>query len=91
MSDALTANRNDPLYNIELPVTVVVGEITLSLAELSQWEADTIVSLGVKTDEPVILQVNGKVVATGELCEGENGPDSLAVRILDVSQDAADT
>ncbi|MEM9232840.1 MAG: FliM/FliN family flagellar motor switch protein [Pseudomonadota bacterium] len=89
MSDALTAQKNDPLYDIQLPVTVVVGEVNLSLADLSKWESDTIVALGVKTDEPVELQVNGKVVATGELCEGKNGPKSLAVRILDIKQDAA--
>ena len=88
MSEETTGKSNDPLYDIQLPVTVVIGEVKLSLADLSKWEADTIVSLGVKTDEPVILQVNGKVVASGELCEGDNGPDSLAVRILDIHQDA---
>ncbi|RFB04741.1 FliM/FliN family flagellar motor switch protein [Parvularcula marina] len=91
MSDALTASSNDPLYDIQLPVTVVVGQVTLSLADLSKWEADTIVALGVKTSEPVELQVNGKVVATGELCEGQNGPNSLAVRILDIRKDSAHT
>ena len=84
----MTEAQNDPLYDIELPVTVVVGEVSLSLADLSKWEADTIVSLGVKAEDPVILQVNGKVVATGELCEGESGPGSLAVRILDIRQTA---
>lgn len=81
-------SSKDPLYDIQLPVTVVIGEVSLSLADLSEWEADTIVTLGVKTNDPVELQVNGKVVATGELCEGNTGPKSLAVRILDIRKDA---
>lgn len=89
MSEVAKPAPNDPLYEIELPVTVVIGQVTLSLADLAKWEADTIVSLGVKADEPLELQVNGRVVATGELCEGDTGPNSLAVRILDIYKDAS--
>lgn len=90
MSEVAKPKSNDPLYNIELPVTVVVGKVTCSLAELASWEADTIVNLGLKAEEPLELQVDGKVVATGELCEGNTGPDSLAVRILDIRQDVSE-
>lgn len=74
------------IYDVELPVTVVVGRKEISLEELSSWSPDKIVPLKAQVDQPVELCINGKLVATGELCEGEDGPDSLAVRILDIKK-----
>lgn len=87
MSD-LTATTKSSIYDIELPITVVIGRVTLSLQELSNWQPDSVVSLAARADDPLELCVNGKVVATGELCEGTGGPQSLAIRILDIRQEA---
>lgn len=85
-----SAAATESLEDIELPVTVVVGRFEMSLGELSEWGTDTIVALGVKTSDPLELCVNGRTVATGELCAGEGGEGALAVRILDIHSDAAD-
>lgn len=88
MSEKNTATKSaqSSLYDVELPVTIVVGRTSLSIQELANWKPDSVVALDATIDQPIELCVNGKVVATGELCEGANGPDSLAVRILDIQQ-----
>jgi flagellar motor switch protein FliN/FliY len=87
MSDLSGAGKSS-LYDIELPVTVVIGRVTLSLQELANWQPDSVVALTARAEDPLELCVNGKVVATGELCEGNTGPQSLAIRILDIRQEA---
>ncbi|WOI52698.1 FliM/FliN family flagellar motor C-terminal domain-containing protein [Parvularcula sp. LCG005] len=88
MTELAKSGQRPTLYEVELPVTIVVGRTTLSLNDLADWKPDSVVSLDAKSDQPLELCVNGKVVATGELCEGDQGPDSLAIRILDIKQDA---
>ncbi|MEM9988563.1 MAG: FliM/FliN family flagellar motor C-terminal domain-containing protein [Pseudomonadota bacterium] len=87
MSDLPSTETRSTLYDVELPVTVVVGRTTLSLQDLANWKADSVVALEASTEQPLELCVNGKVVATGELCEGDSGPESLAIRILDICQE----
>ncbi|ADM09627.1 hypothetical protein PB2503_07859 [Parvularcula bermudensis HTCC2503] len=90
MSDSAKAQNKQPLYDIELPVSVVVGRMKMSLKELSEWAPDTVVPLLSRADEPVELVVDGQVIATGELCEGDTGPESLALRILDLKEENAE-
>lgn len=86
MADQSPATQRSSLYDVELPVTVVVGHTTLSLNDLSNWGPDSIVALDVTPDEPIELVVNGKVVATGEFCPAEDGSETLSIRILDIKQ-----
>lgn len=78
--------QKSSLYQVELPVTVVVGRTTLSLNDLAGWTPDSVVPLDVGADQPLELCVNGKVVATGEFCEDPAAPSGLAIRILDIKQ-----
>lgn len=80
------AAKKSSLYQVELPVTVVVGRTTQSLDDLAGWTPDSVVGLDVAADQPLELCVNGKVVATGEFCEDPGAPSGLAVRILDIKQ-----
>lgn len=75
------------LNDVELPLTVVIGRTSLSLQDVAGLKPDAIVALAAKADEPLEICVSGKTIATGELCEGEAGPESLAIRILDINQD----
>ncbi len=90
MTDTPAAKSRATLYDVELPVTVIIGRTELSLKALSEWAPDSIVALTSRADQPIELCVNGKVVATGELCDGEAGDGSLAVRILDIKEDPTD-
>lgn len=78
--------KKSSLYEVELPVTVVVGRTVLSLNDLAGWTPDSVVGLDVAADQPLELCVNGKVVATGEFCEDPEAASGLAVRILDIKQ-----
>lgn len=86
-ADPVSPALPDRLRAVEVPVTVVIGETTLTLGELGRWRTDTLVPLDRAASEPLRLCVNGRQIATAELCEGENGEGSLAVRILDLAGD----
>ena len=85
----MTDNNRGSLNEVELPLTVVIGRTALTLQDVADLKPDSIVALAARADEPLEICVSGKVIATGELCEGEGGPDTLAIRILDIHQDAA--
>lgn len=72
----------DRLAGVEVEVTVLAGRRAVPLGELGAWSGGTLVALDQGADAPLEIQVNGLKVATGELCEGEDG--GVAVRILDV-------
>ncbi|WP_031554732.1 FliM/FliN family flagellar motor switch protein [Parvularcula oceani] len=76
------------LHDVNVDVTVVLGHVEVSLKALSEWDSETVVALDAAADAPLELHANGVKVATAELCEGDGGPGSLAVRILDVEDEA---
>ena len=48
---------------------MVLGQVDLSLAEISRMVAGTVLELDKGKTDPVHLAVNGKVLGTGELVE----------------------
>ncbi|MBB4659621.1 FliM/FliN family flagellar motor switch protein [Parvularcula dongshanensis] len=79
------ANLSAKLADVPVTVSVLIGEKAVSLDELSRWAPDTLVPLKESAQAPLRLLVGGIEIATAELCEGEEGPGSLAIRILDVT------
>lgn len=75
---------DERLANVRVPVTIVIGRKEVALSDLGAWRGDTLVSLDQNADDPLEVHVNGTCVATAELCEGDGGEGSLAIRILDV-------
>jgi flagellar motor switch protein FliN/FliY len=53
--------------HVKVRLTAVLGEVELSLAELFELKSGKVLSLGQALDEPVVLQLNGKSVATAQL------------------------
>lgn len=75
---------DERLAGVQVAVTIVIGRKEVALGDIGAWRGDTLVSLDQGADDPLEVHVNGTCVATAELCEGEGGDGSLAIRILDV-------
>lgn len=54
----------------------------MSVAELLELRADSVIALTAMIDDPVDLTVDDRVIARGELLETEDG--SLAVRLTEI-------
>ena len=53
--------------HVKVRLMAVLGEVEVSLAELFELKAGKVLGLGQALDEPVVLQLNGKPVATAQL------------------------
>lgn len=69
------------VYDLTVPVTVELGRATLSVQEILQLCAGSVVELDRAADAPVELLVHGKCVARGEIVVVD---DFYGVRITSV-------
>lgn len=71
----------DLLLDVEIPISVEVGRAELSLDEVLNLVPGSVVSLDKKSEEPVDLRVNGKLVAKGEVVLVD---DTYGLRITEI-------
>jgi flagellar motor switch protein FliN len=76
-----TARNLDLLLDVEIPVAVEVGRARLNLEEILRLVPGSVIALDKKSEEPVDLRVNGKLVARGEVVLVD---DSYGLRITQV-------
>jgi flagellar motor switch protein FliN/FliY len=64
-----------PLASIVLPVEVILGRVTLELAEVLKLSVGSVLDLERHVAEPAHVVVNGQVVAWGQIvvCAGNYG------------------
>jgi flagellar motor switch protein FliN/FliY len=67
--------------HVKVRLMAVLGDVELSLAELFELKAGKVLSLDQALDEPVVLQLNGKAVATAQLVAVD---DHFGVQIVQV-------
>ncbi len=74
-----------PLNAVRLDVRVVVGEVSLPVADLMALRPDSVLVLRQTLEDPVSLYVGNRKLAEGQLeeTEGDEGP-GIAVRVLRV-------
>jgi len=76
------ANRNlELLLDVEIPISVEVGRTEMSLEEVLELVPGSVIALDKKSEEPVDLRVNGKLVARGEVVLVD---DTYGLRITQV-------
>ena len=61
------AKNLDLLLDVEIPIAVEVGRTEMSLEDVLKLVPGSIIALDKKSEEPVDLRVNGKLVARGEV------------------------
>ncbi len=76
-----TSRNLDLLLDVEIPVAVEVGRARMSLDEILRLVPGSVIALDKKSEEPVDLRVNGKLVARGEVVLVD---DSYGLRITQV-------
>lgn len=68
--------------DIEVRCTVRIGTLNLSIAELKDLKSGQELLLAQKTDEPVEIILNDRVIARGELMSHD---DHFAVQITEIN------
>ncbi|USQ13096.1 FliM/FliN family flagellar motor switch protein [Legionella lytica] len=68
--------------DIEVQCTVRIGTLNLSIAELKDLKSGQELLLAQKTDEPVEIILNDRVIARGELMSHD---DHFAVQITEIN------
>lgn len=78
---ALVVPNVDLLKHVEVSLEIKVGQAVISVADLFQLKAGSILTLDKKVEEPAEILLNGQAVAAGYLAvSGEN----LGVRITEI-------
>ena len=67
--------------NIEVQCSIRIGTLKMTIAELKQLKSGQTLQLDQKTNEPVELLLNDRVIARGELMSYE---DNFAIQITEV-------
>lgn len=67
---------------VEIHCTARIGTLNLTIAELRQLKQGQVFALSQKTNEPVEIVVNEKVIARGELMSCD---DHYAIQITDIA------
>ena len=68
--------------HIQVEITIRLGQIRLSVAELGALRPDDVLPLDHDIGEGVDICIGDKVVARGELVDDGSGEGRLAVRVL---------
>lgn len=84
-TDPLSHMRGKSLLGVQIEVTVSVGKTRLSLSDLIKLEADSVLALESRIDDPVDIFVGDRLVARGELEEVDNSDGQLRVRLTEVA------
>lgn len=82
------AERLAPILRIPVRVDIVVGSLTMPVANLMRLARGAVLPLDRRIGDPVDVVVNGRIVARGEIVtrEGEaaGGPSGLGVCLTEI-------
>ena len=81
----VTPQTLDVVKDVQLRLTAVLGEVSLSVAELFALTENSILSLDTLADEPVDLVLDNRVVARGALVIVD---DNFGIQITEVITEA---
>ena len=71
------------LFNdVEVSVTVHLGEAVLTIAEICELKAGSVVTLGLRLNEPATLFLKDKPIARGEIVAVD---ENFALRITEIA------
>jgi len=77
---------DNPFTQVSIEIIVSVGTARPSIRDLLSLKPDAILHLDRKVNDPVELFIGDKLIARGELEEGEGDPEGeLVVRLTEVA------
>lgn len=71
----------DLVYDVSVDASIMVGTCTMTMGEIMQLEAGDVIQMNESAETPVLLYLNNKVVATGEIVLVE---DRLGLKIVEI-------
>ena len=83
--DVMSNLRSKSLMGVQIEVIISVGKTRLPLSELIKLEKDSILRLDSLIDDLVDIYVGDRLVAHGDLEEGDGEDGQLRVRLTDVA------
>lgn len=79
-------NKNlELLMDVEIPISVEVGRTEMLLEEVLKLVPGSVIALDKKSEEPVDLRVNGKLVARGEVVLVDDAYGLRITQIIDAA------
>lgn len=76
------------IFSVPVDVTVSIGQQSMSVSDLLSLKEESIVPLTAGLEDPVELLVDGRIIARGDLIEGEEG--TIALRITEIPEQSED-
>ena len=73
------------IMQIPVGIQVVIGSTVMPLSRIAELGAGSVITLDQQLGSPVIILVNGKEVATGDLFVIESEGDRLGIRLTSVA------
>ena len=86
MTDVVTPNEAglpQAISTLPLTLSVRIGQVRMSVRELTTLGVGSLVALDARADAPLQICVEDRVVAYGELTEGEDG--QLVVKLTEAA------
>jgi flagellar motor switch protein FliN len=81
LGDSILGANLDAVHSVKARLSVMVGEVTVSIGELLAAKADQVLTLDRLADEPVDILLEGQVVARGVLVAVD---DNFGVQITEL-------
>lgn len=78
----LAAIKSGLFDDVEVAVTVHIGETAMTIAELCALKAGSVVKLDLRLNEPAILRLKDKVIARGEIVAVD---ENFGLRITEIA------
>ncbi|GAA3858855.1 FliM/FliN family flagellar motor switch protein [Celeribacter arenosi] len=86
MAETEELKNANPFYHVPIEILVSVGKARPLVKDLLKLKNDSVLTLDQKIDDPVELYVGDRLIAKGELQEGEGEhAGQLVVRLTEVA------
>lgn len=72
------------IYDVPVTATVSIGQKQMTISELLELTADTVIPLSASIEDPVDLTIENRVIARGELIEMDQG--LLALKLTEIGE-----
>ncbi len=81
--------RNSKILNLPVQILVSVGKAQMTVEQLLNLTPDAVIDLDAHIDDPAEIFVGDRLVARGELVAAEDNCDIVAIRLVEVCDNAA--
>ena len=79
--DAMNVDKLNLLKDVEIPVSVEIGQTSLAVREILDLDRGSILTLDKEAEEPMDIRVNGKLIARGEIVVVK---ENFGIRITEI-------